>query len=249
MRSLFALGLVALLCGCAPRTTPVTASAANSSTFRAVFSSAGVAWLAEGKACVARAPSYQAVCPRLGRVTDIAWNAGEAWAAVPGLGLIVTLDRAARTVPVGAVVALSSLRVYREDGSALTYAGQPDGTVPGTPSRAVTGGDGQDYVLLGKVLMRVADQKMLSGGLTDDGANELVATPTGMVRVSVPSAYGNDSIYRLQGGVLERRDIAGQVLGRVPHAAGAVGLVGEQVVTVTPAGEIRRFTRNLQELR
>ncbi len=81
------------------------------------------------------------------------------------------------------------------------------------------------------------------------GETDLIAAPGGVLRVAVPTAYGNDSVYRLQGGLLERADLTGRVLGRVPHASGAaVGLVGEQVVTVTPAGEIRRFKRDLQEI-
>lgn len=92
---------------------------------------------------------------------DVGWNGGDAWAAVPGLGAVITLDRAAQTVAVGRVVALSSTRAYREDGTAVTYAGAAARGVIGAPAAALTGGDGQDYVLLGGQLLRVGDGVVL----------------------------------------------------------------------------------------
>ena len=253
--------LLPLLSACAPRTAdgaalgqtsaaPASAGAA-APTFRAAFSRYGVAWVSDGQACVARAPSYQATCPKLGRVVDTAWNDGDAWAAVPSLGLIVTLDRAARTVPVGAVVALSANNIYREDGSALSYGGSPSGRVAGAPSLAITGGNGQDYVRLAGQVVRVADGAVTETGTLIPVGGELVATPTGAQSSSVPTAISEDgaNVYRLQGDMLERVDLAGKVLRRVPHAAGKVGLVAGQVVTVTQEGTIRRFTWDLQEIR
>lgn len=231
-----------LLAACAPTTTarpPVPA-------FSAAFAPEGVTWVDAGKACVARAPSYRAVCPRLpGAAVGVAWNGGDAWAALPGAGLLVTLDRAARSVPAGRVVALSNTRAYREDGSAVTYGGQAAPGVPGAPAAAITGGDGQDYVLLAGALRRVAD-----GVLIETAAAPLLqATPGGARSANVPSVSTPGGTYRLTGSALQRLDAAGRVLASVPHGPGRVGVVGGDVVTVSPGGAVLVFGVDLTPVR
>ncbi|MBB5377119.1 hypothetical protein HNQ07_002592 [Deinococcus metalli] len=233
----------ALLAACAPITT---SSGVSGSSLRAAFSNQGVAFVTAGRACVARAPSYVTVCPPVPAATDVAWNGGDAWAAVPSLGVAVTLDRAARSVTVGRVVALSATRAYREDGSAVGYAGEALGGVTGGPSLAVTGGNGVDYVLLAGTLVTVP------GGARLDGptGTYLVTTPTGARASTVPAVDSALGTYRLSGGRLERLDATGRVVAAVPHPDGRVGLVGTDVVTVTPAGEVRVYSETLgQRLR
>ena len=55
---------------------------------------AGVAWVVDGQACVARAPGYRVTCPKLPPASDVAWQGETAWALLPGPGLAVTLDLA-----------------------------------------------------------------------------------------------------------------------------------------------------------
>ncbi|MBB5233581.1 hypothetical protein [Deinococcus budaensis] len=233
-----------LLAACAPATTSRTPAPA----FSAAFAPEGVAWVwvDAGKACVARAPSYRAVCPRLpGAAVGVGWNGGDAWAALPGAGLLVTLDRAARSVPAGRVVALSNTRAYREDGSAVTFAGAPATGVPGAPSAAITGGDGQDYVLLAGALRRVAD-----GAVIETAAGPLLqATPGGARSADVAGVVTPSGTYRLTGGTLQRLDAAGRVLASVPHGPGRVGVVGGDVVTVSPGGAVGIFGVDLTPVR
>ncbi|GBF05128.1 hypothetical protein DAERI_030294 [Deinococcus aerius] len=241
-RSLFsALAPLLLIAACAPAPTSRAPSAAPA--FSAAFAPEGVAWMDQGQACVARAPSYRPVCPRLpGRVAAVGWNRGNAWAALPGVGLLVTLDLAARSVPVGRVVALSATRAYREDGSAVTYDGNAATGVSGAPSAAVTGGDGQDYVLLAGALVRVAD-----GTVLERVAGPLLeVTPTGARSTNLPSVTTLAGTYRLTGTALERLDAAGRVLKSVPHGPGRVGVVGGDLVTVSPGGAVRVFGSDLQ---
>lgn len=236
MRSTVLLLCSALLAACAPTTT-----SGRSGGLRAAFSDQGVAFVTAGRACVARAPSYRPVCPRVPAAVDVAWNGGDAWAAVPGLGVVVTLDRAARSVPVGRVVALSATRAYREDGSAVGYAGEALGGVTGGPSLAVTGGNGADYVLLGGSLVRVPggpDRSQTAGEF-------LVVTPQGARTSTVPAVDTATGTYRLSGGRLERLDPTGRVVSATSHPGGVVGMVGADLVTVTPAGEIRVYTETL----
>ncbi|MEW6422572.1 MAG: hypothetical protein AB1511_12735, partial [Deinococcota bacterium] len=150
--------------------------------------------------------------------------------------------RAARSVPAGRVVALSATRAYREDGSAVTFDGQPAPGVPGAPSAAITGGDGEDYVLLAGALRRVSD------GLVVETAPSplLEATPTGARSANVPSVETPSGTYRLTGTALQRLDLGGRVLASVPHGPGRVGVVGADVVTVSPGGTIRVFGTDLQ---
>ncbi|GGR77853.1 hypothetical protein [Deinococcus sedimenti] len=230
--------LLLSLTACAPS---VTTASRPDDGLRAAFSEAGVAWVAAGRACVARAPSFQVSCPAVPRAADVAWQAGQAWAGVPSLGVIVTLDGAPRTVTVGRVAALSAGRVYRENGTAVDYAGTPAAGVLGTPAAALTGGDGQEYVLLDGRVVRVADGWALPGaaftvlnwradGVQGDQQSQ----------VEIPAGT-----YRLTGDHLERRDAAGVLRGRVPHPPGRLGMVGAWLVTVDARGAVRVFTPDL----
>ncbi|MFD1731097.1 hypothetical protein ACFSC4_08465 [Deinococcus malanensis] len=224
-----------------PAATPVRPAA--DTTFRAAFSNDGVVWVRGGQACVARAPSFRTVCPRLPAVTDVAWNNGEAWAAVPSVDAVVTLDGAPRSVPVGRVVTLSSGRVYREDGSAVTFAGTAARGVAGAPTQAVTDGQGEEFVVLSDALRRVSD-----GAVLERAAGPyLVALPSGARTQEAPETVGQFGSYRLANGRLEALDALGQVRHAVTHGPGRVGVVGQWVVTVSPAGTLRLFDSQLQE--
>lgn len=231
------------LSACAPRVTAPPAP-----TFRAAFSPEGVAWVAKGVACVARAPEFAPVCPPLTRgqvqAIDVAWNGGDAWAALPELGQIVTLDRAARSLTVGAVTALSRQAIYRQDGSVLDYSGAPAGQITASPIIAATGGDGLDYAMSDQGLIRVRDDVRLEKTVLP----ELMPTPQGLSPSPVPAVQTPDGIYRVQNGALERLSAAGQLLGRVPEVSGKVGQVGALIVVVSPGGQVRRFTPDLTEL-
>ncbi|NTY00099.1 hypothetical protein [Deinococcus sp. JMULE3] len=224
--------LSVLLGACAPT---VTTSAPG--TLRAAFSDAGVAWTVGGRACVARAPSFQVSCPALPGVVDVAWNDGQAWAGVPSLGAVVTLDGAARSVSVGRVAVLSARRVYRENGSAVDYAGGAAGGVLGSPSAALTGGDGLEYLLLDGRVVRVQDGATLSGA----GFTLLNVRPDGVAGGTRPEVVTATGTYRLTGTHLERVDVSGVVRARVPHGPGRLGVVGAWLVTVAPSGEVRVF--------
>ncbi|MVN85490.1 hypothetical protein GO986_01760 [Deinococcus sp. HMF7620] len=227
-----------LLAACAPTQTASPTGAAL--PFRVAFSDLGVAWTSGGRACVARAPSFSPVCPTIPRATDVAWQGEDAWAALPGLGVTVTLDRAARTVNVGRVVALSSTRAYREDGSAVTYGGQPAPGVLGAPEAALTSPQGEDFVLLAGRVVRVATQ-------TGSGsAAFLTLTLDSVVGAAQPQVQTPSGTYRLTGQRLERLDATGRVLTSVPHSEARIGVVGAQLVTVTPSGQIRVFGPDLQ---
>lgn len=162
---------------------------------------------------------------------------------MPGLGAVVTLDRSAQTVVVGRVTALSSTRIYREDGSAVTYAGADTRGVIGGPAAALTGADGNDYVLLAGSVIRVSD-----GARLEQGAGALlVATPTGAQSADLPAVTTVFGRYRLSGARLERLDATGRVVAAVPHGPGRIGLVGSEIVTVSPDGRVRSFGVDLQE--
>ena len=245
------LGASLLACAPAPsagRGSEAGSTASATGGVRAAFSDDGVAWVSGGRACVARVPSFQPSCPRLAPASDVGWQqsggqGADAWAALPGPGLVVTLDRAPRTVSAGAVRLLTSARIYREDGSALTYGGEAGRGVAGEPQAAVTGGDGREYVVLGRELRRVDD-----GAVLDRAAQPfLYATPTGAASAALPTASDGQSLYRLTGSALERFS-AGQVVARVPHGPGQVGRVRGEVVTVDASGRVRRFTPALEPL-
>ncbi|MFC4637549.1 hypothetical protein ACFO0D_04245 [Deinococcus hohokamensis] len=249
MRRVLPLLCLLPLMSCAPAATgPATAGAAvarpaATSPLRAAFSDQGVAWVSGGQPCVARPPSFRAVCPRLPATVDVAWQGAEAWAAVPGIGAVVTLDGAPRSVPVGRVVALSATRVYREDGSAVTYAGAPARGVVGAPAAAVTDGQGEDYVLLAGALRRVSDGRVLERV----AGPVLVALPSGARSQETPEVVDEFGTFRLANGRLEALDALGQVRRAVPHGPGLVGRVGQWVVTVTASGVVRLFTTSLEE--
>ncbi|UBV41813.1 hypothetical protein LAJ19_09145 [Deinococcus taeanensis] len=229
-----------LLVSCAPTVGP---GSGPDGTLRAAFSDAGVAWAAGGRACVARQPSFTPVCPRLPGVVAVAWHAGQAWAGVPGLASLVTLDGAPATVPVGRVTAMSAERVYREDGSAVDYAGAAAPGVRGRAAEALTGGDGEEYLLLGGRVVRVRDAATLPG----QGFSSLNWRPGGVSGGTFREVGTETGSYRLTGTHLERVDAAGQVRARVPHGAGAVGRVGAWIVTVDTAGRVRVFGPDLGE--
>ncbi|WP_102125164.1 hypothetical protein [Deinococcus planocerae] len=246
---LSAFGLLPLV-ACAPTTARVTnpnttfGPVTATPIFDAAFGVEGVAWVDGGRACVARAPSYRVVCPPLPPVVAVAWNGGDAWAGVPAAGVVVTLDRAARSVAAGRVVALSNTRAYREDGSAVTFAGAAAPGVAGAPTAALTGGDGQDYVLLAGTLRRVDDGVILDRAPLPF----LRLTPRGVTTANTPGVVTLSGSYRLTGAALERVDISGRVLASVPHGPGRVGVVGADVVTVSPGGRVRVFDGSLRPL-
>lgn len=248
MRPLLCLSPLLLLAACAPAPTSGTATRPTLTVpaFDAAFSPDGVAWIEAGRACVARVPSYRPVCPRLpGPAVAVAWNDGDAWVALPGAGILLTLDRAARSVPVGRVVALSSTRAYREDGTAVTYGGQPARGVAGAPTAVVTGGDGEDYALVAGTLRRVAD----GAAVETSPLPFLAATPGGAATFTLPTAATRVDRFRLTGEALQRLDASGRVLASVPHGPGRVGLVGADVVTVAPGGAVRVFGTGLEPVR
>ncbi|KEF34258.1 hypothetical protein RDMS_07590 [Deinococcus sp. RL] len=248
MRPFLCLSPLLLLAACAPAPSsgPDTRPALTVPAFDAAFSPDGVAWVEGGRACVARAPSYRVTCPRLpSPAVAVAWNDGDAWAALPGTGTLLTLDRAARSVPVGRVVALSGTRAYREDGTAVTYGGQPARGVAGAPTAVVTGGDGEDYALVAGTLRRVADGAVVEVSPLPF----LAAAPTGAATFTVPTAVTRVDRFQLTGGALQRLDASGRVLASVPHPPGRVGLVGGDVVTVSPGGTVRVYGLGLEPLR
>lgn len=234
------LSLPLWLAGCAPAALGELPAGA---AFRAAFSDQGVAWVASGRACVARAPSFRVNCPPLPPAVDVAWNGLDAWAGVPGVGVVVTLDGAARTVDVGRVAALSAGRVYREDGSAVTYANGPVRGVPGRPSAAVTVGDAE-FALVGGEVRRVAD-----GAVLARGAAFLTVTPDGAAGSAQPQLVTAEGTYRLTGERLERLDPTGRVVAATPHGPGRVGRVGPLIVTVDAAGTVRAFGVDLSPVR
>lgn len=228
------------LAGCAPAALGELPAGA---AFRAAFSDQGVAWVASGQACVARVPSFRVNCPPLPPAVDVAWNGPDAWAGVPGVGVVVTLDGAARTVDVGRVAALSAGRVYREDGSAVTYANGPVRGVLGRPSAAVTVGDAE-FALVGGEVRRVAD-----GAVLARGAAFLTVTPDGAAGSAQPQLVTAEGTYRLTGERLERLDSTGRVVATTPHGPGRVGRVGSLIVTVDAAGTVRAFGVDLSPVR
>jgi hypothetical protein len=227
------------LTACAP--TFIT-SLTLSLPFRAAFSSEGVVWVNGGKACVARAPSYRQVCPELPeKAVDVAWNNSQAWAVLPYAGFIVTLDRAALTMQVGRAVAMTATRIYREDGSAVSFQGNKLKGVVGSPTAALTGGDNEDYVLLAGKLKRVSDDVILDY----KPSTYLRYTPFGIATAATPGITTKNATYRLTGTTLEKIDLAQRIISSMPHGPGHIGIVGTEIVTISPAGDIRVFNMNL----
>ena len=144
--------LASLLSACAPAASAPNLSGTTPDTaapVQAAFSDEGVAWVAGQQACVARVPQLRPNCSSWPvPPVAVAWHEGQAWVALPALGQVVTLDGAAQTLTAGRVVAMSASRIYREDGSALNYVGEPVTGTLGRPTTVLTGGDGRDYALV-----------------------------------------------------------------------------------------------------
>ena len=242
-----------LLTACAPTTLWQSASAA----LQASFSSAGVLWSEGGKVTLARAPAFQKVAVRVpAGVTAVGWQVvgyeRTPWVALGGLGLLLTADGRPVTVQAGRVVALSSTRAYREDGSTAGYDGSTGSGVLGRPDSVVTGGDGADYAVQSGNLYRLDDSGQLGGGqplLSGAAQPYLYADLTGAATANAPTAVTPDGRYILTGTVLERRDAAGVLLASVPHPAGVLGVVGNLIVTLQPGGTLRFFAPDLRELK
>ncbi|WP_245588595.1 hypothetical protein [Deinococcus pimensis] len=234
--------LLVVLAGCAPAVTRPQAA------LTAAFSAQGVAWVSGGAVFLARAPLFRPQrVPVPGRATDVAWNGGNAWVALPAAGWVQRITGEPGVVQVGRVVELTDTRAYREDGTAINFRGQDAPGLVGAPDQAVTGGDGLDYAVQAGRLYRVDPARTLL--LDSLGAPLLVSTPTGAGLSTVPVAFTADSQYRLQGGTLERVDAAGRVRASVPHGPGVVGVSAEFVVTVSPNGEVRVFRYDLTEVK
>lgn len=231
-----------VLSGCAPRVASVP------ERFAAAFSARGALWVRGGQAFVARAPQFRPeALPTPAPVADVAWHDLDAWAALPGVGWVQRLTGAGGVVRAGVAVKLSATRIYREDGSALSYDGAPAGGLLGAPDAVETGGDGNDYALQGGRLYRVTPVRALVSA--QPGGPFLAPTPQGVVASPVPVAVTADFTYRLTGSALERVDAAGSVRGSVPHGPGLVGVAGEFIVTVSREGAVRVFRYDLTEVK
>lgn len=248
--------LAALLTACAPaqqsqRAAPLRVTPLQATPFQADFTDAGVTWVAGGKAYVARAPDLKPMLSPLPvPAVAAAWVGNKAWGALPAAGLVITLDGPPEQAVVGRAWKLSHTRVYLQDGTALSYSGGTMGGVNGPPSAVVTGGDGQDYALVGHDLYQSGQPPVLLGGnvTAASGESYLYATTLGAASSNLPTVQAEGSLYRLTGSQLQRLDGSGRVLAQVPHGPGLLGLVGGQVVTLSEGGQIRRFSATLQEL-
>ncbi|AFZ65796.1 hypothetical protein [Deinococcus peraridilitoris] len=236
-----------LLSACAPRTVG-TVTVARPDAFSAAFSPRGVLWVTGGTAFLARAPQFRV--EKLATpvpVADVAWHDGDAWAALPSVALVVRLTGTGGSLQAGVAVKLSESRIYREDGTALTYSGESTAGLTGAPDAVVTGGDGLDYALQGERLYRIGRERSLVGA--SQGGPFLTPSPGGVLVSSVPSAVTRDFTYQLHDGQLLRQDASRTVRGAVPHLPGRVGLVGDLVVTVTREGQVRVFRYDLTEVK
>ena len=248
MRRLTALpiAVVLALAGCAPSATNSAEAAGGRGPARAAFSNVGVIWTQGGGAFLALAPDFrpQGVVPS--GVGDVAWVAGDAWIASPLSGVVRKVTGRPESVQAGRVVLLSATRIYREDGSAVTYAGVPTGGLVGAPSAVVTGGDGFDYALQSGRLLRVGT----SAVVLDAAARGpfLAATSSGAVSTLFPTVSGANATYRIANGRLERLDAANVVRASLPHEPGVVGIVAEFVVTIAESGRLRVFRYDLSEV-
>ena len=241
-----------LLAACAPTALRQTAPTPTAVALQASFSSAGVLWSEGGKVTLARAPAFQKVAVRVpAGVTAVGWQVvgyeRTPWVALGQLGLLLTADGRPVTVQAGRVVALSSTRAYREDGSTAGYDGSAGSGVLGRPDAVVTGDDGADYVVQNGSLYRLdsGTQTLLSAAAQP----YLYADLTGAATANAPTAVTPDGRYVLTGTVLERRDAAGVLLASLPHPAGVLGVVGNLIVTVQPGGTLRFFAPDLRELK
>ncbi|WP_237724807.1 hypothetical protein [Deinococcus alpinitundrae] len=256
--TLLGLSSLGLLGACAPaptqRTqsqriqTPPARAALNSLPFQADFSDAGVTWVSSGQAYVARAPSLRVQpAPLPTPAVAAAWVGSVAWGALPDAGLIVTLDGPPETRVVGRAVRLSSQRIYRQDGSAVNYGGGAAGGVLGFPQAVLTGGDGEEYALVGGDLERPGSPPtVLSAG----AQAYLYRLPgRGAATSNVPTVQTDQGLYRLSGTQLERLDAAGRTVTGLPHGPGLIGVVGGRIVTLSADGRIRVFLSDLREVR
>lgn len=239
--------LTVLLASCTPLAVRQTEAPVQAS-----FSSAGVLWSEGGRVTLARAPAFRQVEVKVpAGVTAVGWQTvgyeSTPWVALGQLGLLITADGRPVTVQVGRVVALSSARAYREDGSTAGYDGTPGPGLLGRPDAVVTGGDGADYAVQGGNLYRLggAGQALLSGAAQP----YLYADLSGAGTANAPTAVTQDGRYILTGTALERRDAAGVLLASLPHPAGVLGVVGHLIVTLQPGGALRYFAPDLKELR
>ena len=241
--------LLGLLTACAPAQTQSQRAPARSALpFQADFSDAGVTWVSGGQAYVARAPSFRVQpAPLPTPAVAAAWVGNVAWGALPDAGLIVTLDGPPDSRVVGRAVRLSRQRVYLQDGSAVNYGGGAADGVLGFPQAVLTGGDGEEYALVGGSLYRPGrPPTLLSGGAQP----YLYRLPgRGAATSNVPTVQTDQGLYRLTGTHLERTNASGQPLISLPHGPGLIGVVGGRVVTLGAGGSIRVFLSDLREVR
>lgn len=258
LRPFAALLLTYLLTACLP--TSQVRQADQTTQLKASFGPQGVIWLISDQACVARSPSFRPSCPMLPPVKDVAWNGSEAWGALPSRGLVVTLDGPARSLSAGKVALLSGTRAYREDGTAWSYDNKAAAGVLGRPQQVQTGGDGQDYALLGGHLQRVDDGAMLGYQAERAGAQSvLFAISNGVQLANLPTAASGEWRYQLRAGQLEQLSLTGQVNKSiwVGQQAQSIGIVRDNVVVLGIATEAlvnanevwqRRYSFELIEL-
>ncbi|GHF99532.1 hypothetical protein GCM10017783_09500 [Deinococcus piscis] len=246
--ALYVLGLTLGLSACAPApagsAAPVAGArapspqqretrlpAATTPQVQAAFSEEGAVWSDGRQACVARLPQLKPVCPRWPAPTGaVAWNGGRAWAALPTLGQVVTVDGAAETLPAGRVVAMSSTRIYREDGSALSYsAAEMPGTL-GRPTQVLTGGDGRDYALVADRFWQVDrghSEKLAAG------SHFLLAVPGGAEVTRVPTLDAPLNRLELRGGQIFRP--GDQTPLSLPGRMEAFGMIGNRTYILVRA--------------
>ncbi len=251
--TLLGLSGLGLLGACAPGPAQYTRSqhtqaAPGTLPFQADFSDAGVTWVSGGKAYVARAPSLRAqLAPLPTPAVAAAWVGNVAWGALPDAGIIVTLDGPPETRVVGRAVRLSSQRIYRQDGSAVNYGGGAASGVLGFPQAVLTGGDGEEYALVGGDLERPGNPPSL---LSAGAQAYLYRLPgRGAATSNVPTVQTDQGLYRLTGTQLERLDAAGRTVTGLPHGPGLIGVVGGRVVTLSAGGSLRVFLGDLREVR
>ena len=255
--------LLGLLSACTPaqtaarpssstQTTTPTAPASTALPFQADFTDAGVTWVSGGKAYVARAPNLRPqLAPLPTPAVAAAWQGNVAWGALPGPGIIVTLDGPPETRVVGRAARLSHQRVYLQDGTVVDYGGGATGSVLGFPQAVLTGGDGGEYVLVGGDLYQPSGGAGQAATLLSRNAQAfLYSLPRrGVATSNVPSVQLDAGLYRLTGEALERLDGGGGVLASIPHGPGLIGVVGGRVVTLSEGGQIRAFLKDLREVR
>ncbi|GAA4020034.1 hypothetical protein GCM10022631_37010 [Deinococcus rubellus] len=248
MKRLYSLALLGLLSACAPAQIQRTQANTNALPFQADFTDAGVTWVAGGKAFVARAPSFRVQpAPLPTPAVAAAWVGSVAWGALPDAGLIVTLDGPPETQVVGRAVRLSHQRVYLQDGSAVTYSGSAADGLLGFPAAVLTGGDGEEYALVGGNLYRPGSPPTL---LSAGAQSYLYSLPgRGAATANVPTVQTDAGLYRLTGAALERLDGAGKTVTSLPHGPGLIGTVGGRIVTLSAAGQLRVFLSDLREVR